>query len=127
MKLQNQLQADLSKLAMKRNNPKKELLKVVIAEISRYKFKDVPDEEVLRIIRKMKDNAIECGNLHEVPILEEYLPKMMSESDLRIYLKSVIENKGFYNIGQVMQYLKQDEKSAFIDKGMASKIVREML
>jgi len=127
MKLQNQLQADLAKLAMKRNNPKKELLKVVIAELSRYKFKDVPDEEVIRVIKKMKDNAIECGNLHEVPILEEYLPKMMSESDLRIYLKSIIESKGFSNIGQVMQYLKQDEKSAFIDKGMASKIVREML
>jgi len=127
MKLQNQLQTDLAKLAMEKNNQKKELLKVVLAELSRYKSKDVPDDEVIRVIKKMKENAIECGNLYEVPILEEYLPKMMSESELRVYLKNIIQNKGFSNMSQIMQYLKIDEKSAFIDKGMASKIIREIL
>ncbi len=127
MKLQEQLQSDFASLAKETHNPKKELLKVVLAELSRYITKDVPDEEVLRIIRKMKSNAIECGNMDEVPILEEYLPKMMDEGDMRIYLRNVVEVKGFTNMGQVMQYLKQDENSSVIDKGMASKIVKELL
>lgn len=125
--LQNILNNDLAKLAKTTNNPTKELLKVVMAELSRYPTKDVPDEEVLRIIRKMKDNAVACGNLDEVPILDAYLPKMMDEDVLRQYLRNIILIRELTNMGQVMQYLKQDENASIIDKGMASKIVKELL
>jgi len=126
MKLQVKLHDDLAKLALERNNPTKELLKVIIAEISRYSTKDVPDEEVLRIIKKMKANAIECGNLNEIPILDKYLPQMMSEDELRIYLSSLID-KGMTNIGKIMQHIRQSEFASIIDNGMASKISKELL
>ena len=127
--LQSKLQGVLSNLAKEKNNQTKELLKVVIAELSRYPSKEVPDEEVLRIIKKMKANAIECGNLHEVAILDHYLPQMMSEDELKIYIKNIIDNFGFgvKDMGKVMQYLKQDEKASVIDNKIASKIVKELL
>lgn len=125
--LQIKLKSVLSNLAKEKNNQTKELLKVVIAELSRYPSKDVPDEEVLRIIKKMKANAIECGNLHEVAILDHYLPQMMSEEELKIYIKNIMGLTGFTKMGQIMQYLKQDENTNIIDNKIANKIIRELL
>lgn len=127
MTLQEQIQNDFSKLLKEQNCLPKELLKVVIAELSRYHSKNVPDEEVIRIVKKMKENAIECGNLDEVPILEQYLPKMMKEEELCSYIKSIMTETGLMEMGKIMQFLKKSEHSSIIDMSTASKIVRELL
>ena len=130
MKLQEQIQNDFAQLAKEKNNPKKELLKVVLAELSRYKSKDVPDEEVVRIVKKMKENAVECGNLDEVPILEEYLPTMYKDWQIKIMVEGIIQDHhlhGMSSIGLVMKELQQQPHSSLIDKGIASKIAKELL
>ena len=130
MKLQADLQSDFAKLAKEKNNPKKELLKVVLAELSRYKSKDVPDDEVIRIIKKMKDDAIECGNFDEVPILEYYLPKMFEEYQIRKVVRDIIELhqlSGIKDMSKAMMYLKESKDASLIDKSIAIKLVKEML
>lgn len=130
MKLQLQIQQDFTNLVKEKNNLTKELLKVVLAEFSRYSLKDVPDEEVLRIIKKMRDSAIECGNLNEVPILEKYLPKMMTENELREYIKSIISENNFSgmkDMSKVMVSIRKSEFSSIIDNGIAIKIVKDLL
>ena len=130
MTLQEQLQADLNGLAKAHQNSKKELLKVVMAEISRVSTKEVDDTEVLRILKKMKANAIECNNPLEVTILDEYLPQMMSEETLRQYLEDIVKHNlfaGLMDMGKIMKYLRTDEKANIIDNAVASKIIKEIL
>lgn len=123
MRLQEKLQSDLSNLA-KTKGTDKELIKVIIAELSRFPTKEVPDDEVIRIIKKMKANAIECGNLDEVPILDRYLPKMMEERELSMYIQNIISETGQTEMGKIMQFLKQSEYASLIDMKLANKIIR---
>ena len=130
MKLQTKIQNDLTALAKFHYSIEKELLKVVLAEISRYPTKDVPDEEVLKIIKKMKANAIECNNLDEVPILNRYLPVLMTEKELTVNIQKIINENDFTSIrdmGKVMQLLKQSEYAANVDNALASKILKQLL
>lgn len=130
MKLQEKIQFELNSLAKEKNNSKKELLKVILSEISREKTKNVSDDVVINIIRKMKENAIECNNLNEVEILDEYLPKMMGENELRVLISSHIEENGYSgmrDLGKVMGFLNKSEHSNVIDNNIAVGIVRELL
>jgi len=130
MKLKEKIQNELTLLAKEQNNVKKELLKVVLAEISREKTKDVSDDVVLRIIRKMKENATECNNTEEAKILDEYLPKMMEESELKTIISNHIEENnysGIKDLGRVMLFLNNSEYSIRIDNKIAVNLVRELL
>ena len=130
MKLQEILQKDLDSAIQNKDNYTKNLLKVVIAEISRGKDKEVSDEDVLKIIRKMKENAILCNNMQEVPILEKYLPKMLDEKDTVNIIKGII-SKGEYvsikDMGLVMGEIKRHPSGNMIDSKLASGIVRQIL
>jgi uncharacterized protein YqeY len=130
MKLKEKIQNELTLLAKEQNNVKKELLKVVLSEISREKTKDVSDDVVLRIIRKMKENATECNNTEEAKILDEYLPKMMKESELKTIISNHIEENnysGIKDLGRVMLFLNNSEYSSRIDNKIAVNLVRELL
>jgi len=138
LSLQEIIKNDLVKVAKETGNPKKELLKVLLSEISRYKnadgiqTKEVPDAEVLKIIKKMRDNAIECKNRYEVLILEDYLPQMLNETEIKDFIKQAFISEGFstrkdVNIGTIMQYIRQSKLASQIDNNIASKIVKEML
>jgi len=130
MKLQEQIKQDLANVAKETGSIKKELLKVIVAEISRSSTKNVEDDEVLRIIRKMKENAIECGNHHEIPILNEYLPQMLSENEITDIIKTIVNTHKYSTIkdmGNVMKELKLHNQANLIDNKIASQIVKLIL
>lgn len=130
MTLQEKLQSELTSLAKEKNNSKKELLKVVLAEISREKSKIVSDEVVLRILKKMKFNANGCGNLEEVSILDVYIPQIMCETKLRTIIENIItenEFSGMKDMGKVMGAIRNSEFANSIDSKIASGIVKELL
>jgi len=128
--LQDRILIDLQTAIGNRDLETKELLKVVISEISRKGSKEVSNDEVLRILKKMKEDAILCGNLNEIPILDKYLPQMLTRDQLEEIIDAIIIITGSNNIkdmGMVMAGLKTHPQSAQIDGKLASVIVREKL
>ena len=107
------------------------------------KFHELSDSEIISIIQKLskqrKESAdiyIEHGRpelaekeLSEKKFIDEYLPKMMSDIELRDAIKNIfIENNvtSIKQIGVVMKILK-DKYSGEYDPSMASFVIKEML
>ena len=128
--LQKTIEMDLSLATFKKDKETKELLKVLVSEMSRGESKILSDEEVIRIVRKQKENAIKCNTLSEIPILERYLPQMLSENAIRIIVQGIISKNNYTSIndmGSVMKDLKSHEQSDLIPGKTSSAIVRELL
>jgi uncharacterized protein YqeY len=73
------------KIAIKNKDVKKELLRVLIGEINTVQGRsttELTDSDIIKIIKKMVNNAKLIMANHEVKILEEYLPKMMSNDEI---------------------------------------------
>ena len=107
------------------------------------KREDLTDVEAIKIIQNLVKQRKEAADIYkengrndlmenendELEILNAYLPQMMSEDDLRILIKKVVEDTGALNlsdIGKVMpEVMKQSAGKA--DGKMAQSIVRDLL
>ncbi|MDY0270147.1 GatB/YqeY domain-containing protein [Trichloromonas sp.] len=128
MKLQEKIQSDLKIAMMNKDVPKRDLIRVLIGEINRV-GKDVSDDEVSKIVKKMTDNAIEMNNQIEVDILSDYLPKMLTEKEIEDVIDQFISDNnigGIKQMGLVMKYLK-DEFGSCIDGKVASSLIKNKL
>jgi uncharacterized protein YqeY len=128
MKLQEKIKADLVTAMKNKDENVKSLLRVVIGEINRV-GKDISDDELVKIIRKMKENASEMGNTNEVEILNTYLPVMLEPKQLEILIKGIINKNGYdgmKDMGKVMKELRDNYGSTY-DGKLASEIVKNNL
>ena len=107
------------------------------------KREDLTDVEAIKIIQNLVKQRKEAADIYkengrndlmenenaELEILNTYLPQMMSEDDLRILIKKVVEDTGALNlsdIGKVMpEVMKQSAGKA--DGKMAQSIGRDLL
>ena len=107
------------------------------------KREDLTDVEAIKIIQNLVKQRKEAADIYkengrndlmenenaELEILNAYLPKMMSEDDLRTLVKKVVEDTGALNlsdIGKVMpEVMKQSAGKA--DGKTAQSIVRDLL
>ena len=107
------------------------------------KREDLTDVEAIKIIQNLVKQRKEAADIYkqngrndlmenenaELEILNAYLPQMMSEDDLRILVKKVVEDTGassLSDIGKVMpEVMKQSAGKA--DGKMAQSIVRDLL
>ena len=107
------------------------------------KREDLTEVEAIKIIQNLVKQRKEAADIYkengrndlmenentELEILNAYLPKMMSEDDLRTLVKKVVEDTGASNlsdIGKVMpEVMKQSAGKA--DGKMAQSIVRDLL
>ena len=125
MNVQEQIKEDMVTAMKNRNTEKVSLLRVVIGEFGRI-GKELSDEEALKVIRKMNENAINMRNKSEVTILDKYLPQMLTEDEIRVMVVNIINEQGFNSIkdmGSVMKLL----RSPLIDGKIASRLVKEKL
>ena len=125
MTLQKQIKADMVTAMKTKDTETLSLLRVVTGEFSRV-GKELSDDEVLKVLRKMSNDAEGLGNDDEVEILEKYLPQMFTETHIRLAVNKIIQDNdysGMKDMGNVMKEL----KSPSIDNKLASNIVREML
>ena len=145
--LEEKIQKDLISAMKEKNNTKVDAIRSIKAAVMNAKttgkFHELSDSEIISIIQKLskqrKESAdiyIEHGRpelaekeLSEKKFIDEYLPKMMSDIELRDAIRNIfIENNvtSIKQIGVVMKILK-DKYSGEYDPSMASFVIKEML
>lgn len=128
MTIQEQINIDLKNAMLNKDNNKRDLLRVVIGEINRID-KNLSDEQVIKIIKKMFENAVELGNVTEQEILNTYLPKMLSIDELTSIINNFIKDNNLTSVketGKVMQFLKQTYNSLYDGKDV-NNILKQIL
>jgi len=129
MSLQKQIRDDMIMAMKSRDTETVSLLRVVAGEFGRV-GKEVNDEQALKVLRKMSENAKELKNQGEIDILDKYLPKMFDENIIRLYVEQIIQQNNYSqmkDMGKVMGDIKKLECAAQIDGKIASNIVKELL
>ena len=132
MTLQEQIRTDMLNAMKNRNQEVLDLLRVVAGEFGRTMNggKQLSDDEAIKVIRKMSENAKELGNDVEVQILDKYLPQMLGELQIKTIIGGIIQTNGFsgmQDMGKVMSEIKKLPMSAQIDGKISSRITKELL
>ena len=146
MSLLDTIQSDMYAAMKSGDKHKSGTLRVALSKLKDKKIEkreDLSDVEALKIIQNLVKQRKEAADIYkengrndlmenenaELEILNAYLPQMMSEDDLRVLVKKVVEDtgaSGLSDIGKVMpEVMKQSAGKA--DGKMAQSIVRELL
>ena len=146
MSLFDTIQSDMYAAMKSGDKHKTGTLRVALSTLKDKKIEkreDLTDVEAIKIIQNLVKQRKEAADIYkengrndlmenenaELEILNAYLPQMMSEDDLRILVKKVVEDTGassLSDIGKVMpEVMKNSAGKA--DGKMAQSIVRELL
>lgn len=129
MSIQEKIREDMVVAMKNKDTEKLNLLRVVIGEFGRI-GKELSDEQSLKVIQKMHENAVEMKNDYEISVLDTFIPKKLDESEVKNIVKTVLEALGATSLkemGKVMAELKNHPKSSQIDKKLASDYIKELL
>ena len=105
--------------------------------------KDISDEESIKIIKTLVKQRKESAEIYskagreelaekenfEISILDNYLPKLMSEEDVLSLIKKIVDEtnaKDLSDIGKVMPLVMQRGKGK-VDGKIANRILRSLL
>ena len=146
MSLFEQIQTDMYAAMKAREKEKSGTLRITLAKLKDKRIEkreDLSEEEELKILQtlvKQRKESIELykkggrkdlaiAEKNEMEILNGYLPKMMSENDIRSIVQSVVKEVGAASIadmGRVMPEVMKRGKG-LIDGKTAQNFVRESL
>ena len=134
-------------LSMKSGNKDKaNTLRTLISKLKDQQIKsrkDISDEETLKIIKTLVKQRKESAEIYskagreelaekesfEISILSNYLPKLMSDEDVLLLIKKIIDEtnaKELSDIGKVMPLVMQRGKGK-VDGKIANSILRSLL
>ena len=113
---------------------RKTLLKVILGELNRLDSKSPSDEEVIKVLIKMRKNLEEIGDekaLAEIEILNEFLPKQMTEEEVTSIVKALIsayspEERNIKIMGRLIKNFQMMHPGA-IEGSVLSQIVKKEL
>ena len=105
--------------------------------------KDISDEESLKIIKTLVKQRKESSEIYskagreelaekenfEISVLDNYLPKLMSDEDALLLIKKIVDetnSKDLSDIGKVMPLVMQRGKGK-VDGKIANRILRSLL
>ncbi len=57
--------------------------------------KPLPDEEAVKVLRALKEIALEQGNAFEVAFLDRFLPQEMSEEEIEAWIREHVDFSRF--------------------------------
>ena len=146
MSLLDTIQSDMYAAMKSGDKHKTGTLRVALSKLKDKKIEkreDLSDVEALKIIQNLVKQRKEAADIYkengrndlmenenaELEILNVYLPKMMSEYDLRVLVKKVVEEtgtSGLSDIGKVMPAVMK-LSAGKADGKMAQSIVKELL
>ena len=134
-------------LSMKSGNKDKaNTLRTLISKLKDQQIKsrkDISDEETLKIIKTLVKQRKESAEIYskagreelaekenfEISILSNYLPKLMSDEDVLLLIKKIIDEtnaKELSDIGKVMPLVMQEGKGK-VDGKIANRVLRSLL
>jgi len=132
MNLQKQIKKDLSAAIKARDAQRKDTLRVILGEFARLDKKELSDDDVLKILKKLlkseKEVLEQKGQGTEsafIGIVETYLPQMASEAEIYEWIKHNIDFAQFKNkmqaMGSIMKHF-----GATADGNSVKKILQQM-
>lgn len=130
MDLKDKIRVDFIASMKNREKERKTLLSVVLGEIQNEESRNgnINDEMVLGILKKMEKSLKQINteeSLLELTYIESYLPKLMSEKEIRDIIEG-FKTEGITDIGRMMGSFNKENKGK-ADNGLVSKIVKEVL
>jgi hypothetical protein len=109
MTIQQQIKKDLSAAIKARNEDKKETLRVVLGEFGRLDKKELSDDEVIKILKKLiksekevLEHKGEAADSAFIEIVESYLPETASEAEISAWIRQNVDFSRFKNKMQAM-------------------------
>lgn len=109
MNLQTQIKKDLSAAIKARNENKKDTLRVILGEFGRLDKKELSDDEVVNILKKLiksekevLEQKGEAADSAFIRIIKNYLPKMATEAEITAWIQQNVDFSEFKNKMQAM-------------------------
>jgi uncharacterized protein YqeY len=132
MKIQEQIKKGLTSAIKAKDDVKKDTLRVVIGELGRSAKKELSDDEVIKVLRKLikyekevLDKKGDDSDSEYINIIESYLPKMATDEEVKTWIKQNIDFSQFKSKMQAMgSIMKHFSSSA--DGNAVKKILQEM-
>ena len=132
MNLQSQMKKDLSAAIKAKDEKKKDALRVILGEFGRLDKKEVSDDEIIKILKKLMKSEREVleqkGEAAEsefIKVIENYLPKMATEEAITAWINENIDFSQFKNKMQAMG-LVMKHFGATADGNFVKKIIQKM-
>ncbi len=132
MKLQAQIKKDLPSAIKAKDDVKKDTLRVVLGEFGRSDKKELSDDEVIKVLRKLIKSEKEVlekkgddSDSEYIRIIESYLPKMATNEEVKTWVEQNIDFSQFKNKMQAMGLIMKHFGS-LADGNMVRKILQEM-
>lgn len=135
MELQKQINADLVAAMKSKDVLTLKVLRVLKGEIQRGEQTpkgkvELSDADIVKLVKKSIDGINEIGgDQSEVSILEKYMPKQMSESEISTLVWSLIVTNGYNSpkdMGKIMGYFNQNYVNQY-DGKVLSEVVKNLL
>jgi uncharacterized protein len=108
--LQETIKNDLAGAIKAKDEEKKSAIRVILGEFSRGGKKDLQDEEVVSILKKLIKSEREVltqkgvsGDSPFITIIEGYLPKMATSEEIASWIRENIDFSKFNNKMQAMK------------------------
>ena len=108
MTSQEQIKKDLIDAIKAKNAERKETLRVVLGEFDRQENKELTDDEVVGVLRRLAKSERETLEMKGetdsgfIRIIEEYLPKMATDEEIAAFIQENVEFSEFRNKMQAM-------------------------
>lgn len=132
MTIQAQIKADLVSAMKNKDEEKKNAIRVALGEFGRNDKKELNDEEVIRILKKLIHSEKEMLVAKGVPddsafiqILEAYLPKPISRHEILDWIHQNIDFSEFKNKMQAMKPIMSHFGSS-ADGNVVKQILQDM-
>lgn len=127
MTLQEQIQLDLKHAMINKENDRRDILRIIMGEMSRNKTsKILTDEQIISIINKLVENATIMKNQTEINILTSYLPKTMDKCEIDIIVNNIMSEFNYNSSNQFGLILKElkNRYGTQIDSKTASEVIK---
>lgn len=114
MSLQAQIKTDLAAAMKAKDEDKKNALRVIMGEFSRQENKEIGDDLVVKIVKKLVKSEKEVlersgddKTNRFIQVCEAYLPRMAGEDEIKAWIADNIDFSQFNNKMQAMRPIMQ--------------------
>lgn len=132
MNLQKQIKSDLTTAIKAKDEEKKDTLRVILGEFGRLDKKELSDDEVVKILKKLikseKEMLEKKGDDTDsiyIRVIENYLPKMATQGEITLWIEQNVDFSEFKNKMQAMGLIMK-HFGATADGNAVKKILLEM-